>query len=65
LDDDDDGGATAPTTGTSIADALKRTAASNPNNSNAEPDEGEPAPKIRAETDSTKLRSFLNNLGDD
>jgi len=65
LDDDDDGGATAPTTGTSIADALKRTAASNPNNSDAEPDEGAPAPKIRAETDSTKLRSFLNNLGDD
>jgi replicative DNA helicase len=65
LDDDDDGGATAPTTGTSIADALKRTAASNPNNSDADPDEGAPAPKIRAETDSTKLRSFLNNLGDD
>ena len=27
-----------------------------------EPDEGKPIPKIHAETDSTKLREFLNNL---
>ena len=29
-----------------------------------EPDEGSPVPKVHAETDSTKLREFLNNLND-
>jgi archaellum biogenesis ATPase FlaH len=51
------GGSTA----SSIAQALKRTNA--PVLADA-PDEGAPAPKIRAQTDSTKLRDFLNNLGD-
>ena len=54
---------TAPaSSGTSkILDALKR----NPTqgSTGTAPDEGKPAPKIRAETDSAKLRSFLNNLG--
>ena len=31
---------------------------------NDDPEDGAPVKKIRAETDSTKLRSFLNNLGD-
>jgi len=43
-----------------IAAALKRSStASTPTD---DPDEGTVAPKIRAETDSTKLRNFLNNL---
>jgi archaellum biogenesis ATPase FlaH len=49
----------------SIAAALKRTPTT-PGSSgtvNTDPGEGEPAKKIRAETDSTKLRDFLNNLG--
>jgi len=41
----------------SIVNALKRT-----NTPVENPDEGAPAGKIRAETDSTKLRAFLNNL---
>ena len=57
-------GEDAPTAGaggstsSSIVSALKRT---NTTTSDA-PDEGAPAPKIRAETDSTKLKNFLNNL---
>jgi len=44
----------------SIVNSLKRT-----NTVTENPDEGSTAPKIRAEADSTKLRSFLNNLGDE
>ena len=64
--EEDDAGATASAgsnSASSIAAALKRT------NGTASisdaPDEGVAAPKIRAETDSTKLRDFLNNLGDE
>jgi hypothetical protein len=32
---------------------------------NSDPDDGAPVKKIKAETDSTKLRQFLNNLGED
>ncbi len=32
---------------------------------NEQPDEGTSAPKIKAEADSTKLKQFLNNLGDE
>jgi len=44
----------------SIVNNLKRT-----NTVSEDPSSGANAPKIRAETDSTKLRQFLNNLGDD
>jgi len=49
----------------SIAAALKRTPTTSGSSGtvNTDPGEGEPAKKIRAETDSTKLRDFLNNLG--
>ena len=46
----------------SIVSSLKRT---NTANDSDNPSEGATAPKIRAETDSTKLRQFLNNLGGD
>src|SRR5210317_741831 len=62
LGEDDDGstGTNSGVTGSSsIVANLKRT-----NSVPDEPDTGAPAPKIRAETDSTKLRQFLNNLGD-
>jgi len=52
----------------SIVSALKRnsTSTSTDNSSDTvrqDPAEGDAAPKIRAQTDSTKLRDFLNNLG--
>lgn len=45
-----------------ILDALKRSP-STTGSSGTTPDEGKPVAKVRAETDSTKLRQFLNNLG--
>ena len=62
-EDDDDNYSSAPSqTGSTIMDAIKR-------NNNATPDDpggGEPIKKIKADTDSTKLRNFINNLpGDD
>src|SRR6056297_3265249 len=48
-----------------ILSALKRSSGAE-GSTDTVPDTGKPAPKIRAETDSSKLRSFLNNLpGDD
>jgi len=47
----------------SIAAALKRTTAEGTTDTvNDDPQDGDAAPKIRAETSSTKLRDFLNNL---
>jgi replicative DNA helicase len=62
IDDDEQDQATASqgSGASSIVNALKRT-----NTPSETPDEGAPAGKIRAETDSTKLRAFINNLGDD
>jgi len=62
IDDDEQDQATASQGGgaSSIVNALKRT-----NTPSETPDEGAPAGKIRGETDSTKLRAFINNLGDD
>ena len=59
---EEDSGAPA-TTGSSIVAALKRnnTAGSTPDH----PDTGSSAPKIRGEVDSSRLRQFLNNLGDE
>ena len=61
LGEDEQDQATASQGGgaSSIVNALKRT-----NTPSETPDEGAPAGKIRAETDSTKLRAFLNNLDD-
>jgi len=66
IGEEDDAGATASAgsnSASSIAAALKRT--NNTASISDAPDEGVAAPKIRAETDSTKLRDFLNNLGDE
>jgi len=50
----------------SIAAALKRTGSNQTATpASTDPADGASAPKIRAQTDSTKLRDFLNNLGDE
>jgi hypothetical protein len=62
LGEEDEQAATAGAGGASaIAQALKRSNVT----PNETPDEGTPVKKIKAETDSTKLRDFLNNLGDE
>ena len=57
-EDDDDDSSQGQTTGSSIVANLKRNNSSNPS-------DGESVPKIKAETESTKLRDFLNVLGQD
>jgi len=49
-----------------IYDSLKRTTTPEPvSEDDVDPTKGDTVGKIRAETDSTKLRQFLNNLGDE
>ena len=66
LGEDADSEDTAPAGSNSskILSALKRSSGAE-GSTDTVPDTGKPAPKIRAETDSSKLRSFLNNLGDE
>jgi hypothetical protein len=61
LGEDDDNTQTTSTGSSSIVDALKRTTTGSPQ-TNSDPSESETVGKIRAKTDSTKLRDFLNNL---
>ena len=62
-EDDEDNGSnhSGGQSSSSIVSSLKRTNTVSTDN----PADGSAAPKVRAETDSTKLRQFLNNLGDD
>jgi hypothetical protein len=67
-DEDDDGYSSAPQGGGSnILASLKRgTGTTTPEDSiSDDPAEGSGVGKIRAQTDSTKLRDFLNNLDDE
>ena len=70
IGEDEDDAPTASVGGaqgaSALAAALKRngSSASTPPEVKSDPTEGSGVGKIRAETDSTKLRSFLNNLGD-
>ena len=66
-DDEDNNYGSAPSGGAnSIVDSLKRNPTNAPADSVREdPSEGTTGPKIKAEADSTKLKQFLNNLGDD
>lgn len=57
-EEDDDDSPQGQTTGSSIVANLKRNSSSNPS-------EGAPVAKIKAETESTKLRDFLSGLGQD
>ena len=65
-DDDDDGDNYSNSSGnsssSSIMDKIKRGAESQPQQ-REDPSEGSGLGKIRAETDSTKLKNFINNLG--
>jgi hypothetical protein len=58
-DDQEQATAGATNSASSIVNSIKRSS------SNGTPDEGEPVKKINAEADSAKLRSFLNNLGNE
>ena len=49
----------------SIVSSLKRTNTASSDTPRQDPSEGASVGKVRAETDSTKLRQFLNNLGGD
>jgi len=62
-EDDQDGYTSANTSGNSVLNSLKRNPASN--STDADPKQGESVGKVSAEADSTKLRSFLANLGGD
>ena len=68
LGEDEEAAATATGTysSSSIANALNRKSTVQGDTNTADsPDQGAPAPKIRAEADSSKLKQFLNNLGND
>jgi replicative DNA helicase len=66
IDEDDDDYQTSSGTKSTVFDNLKRSNVNTIVNSTSEdPAQGETVGKIRAETDSTKLRAFLNNLGTD
>jgi hypothetical protein len=59
-EDDSYNSSTGSPGASSIVNSLKRT-----NTVSEDPADGAAVPKIRAETDSTKLRQFLNNLPGD
>ena len=64
-DDEANGGySSAPQGGSSVLAGLKRTTTAS-NTETEDPSSGAPVGKVRAETDSTKLRQFLNNLEGD
>jgi hypothetical protein len=62
LDEDDEDGATSPSNNSLLSGFKRQSTVTDPN---ATPDAGTTAPKIKAEADSTKLRSFITNLGND
>jgi len=67
IDEDEDDPSSAASSGggsNAVVNALKRT--NNTQGSEADPSQGSNVGKVKAETESTKLRQFLNNLpGDD
>lgn len=68
IGEEDDAPATASAGGTgssAIVNALKRTNTNVEDAAREDPAEGSGIGKVRAQTDSTKLRDFLNNLGDE
>jgi archaellum biogenesis ATPase FlaH len=67
IGEDEDAAPTAGAGGTGGSSSIVANLKRNSNTSETaseDPSEGKAVGKIRAETDSTKLRSFLNNLGD-
>ena len=64
LDEDEQDEYATPQASNSIVNSLKRTNTSD-DTAREDPSEGASIGKVRAETDSTKLRNFINNLGDE
>ena len=64
-DDDTNSYQSAPSNGSSVLDSIKRNTAQTAAETREDPAEGASVGKIKAQTDSTKLRDFLNNLGDE
>ena len=64
-DDDTNSYQSAPSNGSSVLDSIKRNTAQTTAETREDPAEGASVGKIKAQTDSTKLRDFLNNLGDE
>jgi len=65
LDEDDDSQSYSNASSSSIMNSLKRTPTKTEDNSETNPKEGDSVSKVTAQADSTKLRSFLANLGTD
>jgi len=68
IGEDDDSGyqsAGASTSGSSIVANLKRNGSTQTSTPSEDPSDGASVGKIRAQTDSSKLKAFLNNLGDE
>jgi KaiC/GvpD/RAD55 family RecA-like ATPase len=66
LGEDDDSDSQGAQSGSSILSNLKRGGGTTtlPDTVSDNPSEGSAVPKIRAKTESTQLRAFINNLGD-
>ena len=64
LDEDEEDSYQSSSGSSTIMDNLKRSS-NTPTEPREDPTEGTSVGKVRAETDSTKLRQFLNNLGDE
>jgi hypothetical protein len=62
LDEDDDQQSYTSQKSSTVFDQIKRGSGTS---TSEQPDLGTSAPKIKAEADSTKLKQFLNNLGDE
>ena len=64
LDEDEQDEYATPSASNTIVNSLKRTTVPESGNpDDADPTQGATFGKVRAETDSTKLRNFINNLG--
>ncbi len=64
LDEDEQDEYATPSASNTIVNSLKRTTVPESGNpDDADPTQGDTFGKVRAETDSTKLRNFINNLG--
>ena len=64
-DDDNNYSSASQSNGSSVLDSIKRNTLAAQETPREDPAEGDGVGKIRAQTDSTKLRDFLNNLDSD
>jgi len=64
-EDDDTNSYGTSKAGSSILSGLQRSSTTSSDTETIEPNEGAPVKKVKADVDSTKLREFLGNLGND